>query len=407
MASRKISLLIPLALLAFVPLAAQTNTCETFNQTSGPFFQNRFDKTGHSTGAHADGQENDGKCSYTPVGGFPPCITQSQTSVGTPTMSDIGSLTGSGFHVGFNTLKDGNAVSTGGLPATSDGESAVAFTQCPVSDCSATIGMTGGGEGGGFSVQWPNSTIWSDTFYLKMNCGGILKGGGGTGCNGVKGGDKNQTHHVCEPIVADTAGIGFHHFTNPQTACVLFDLHDDGKPVCLSWPEPGSGLAWLALPGEDGVVRNGKQFFSNITLQEHHLVKNGDCGIFPCRNGFSALAEWDLPFKPYDGNSDMLIDQRDAIWPRLRLWIDDHCYLHPQEVCVSLPGELHRLDEFGVHNISLAYGYDPQNLDQWGNQFRLYTHINVEPPSEANPGSRQESKDGRLIYDVYLVEKQE
>ena len=173
------------------------------------------------------------------------------------------------------------------------------------------------------------------------------------------------------PIIFDTKGLaggGFMHgFSDPKRTCVMFDINADGKLKCLSWPKLSSGLGWLALPDAHGHVSNSKQLFGNLTPQPNYPSKNP--------NGFLALAEYDLPEK--GGNFDGVISNKDKVWNRLVLWIDKHCQLRPSEPCVARPEELHKLEEFGVTSISLMYSYDPLG-DQWGNLFKVFTHINVK-----------------------------
>ena len=64
------------------------------------------------------------------------------------------------------------------------------------------------------------------------------------------------------PIIIDPTGKGF-HFTDPSKQCVLFDILGNGKPQCVSWPEEGSGDAWLVLPNEHGEVLNVDQVFGD------------------------------------------------------------------------------------------------------------------------------------------------
>lgn len=110
------------------------------------------------------------------------------------------------------------------------------------------------------------------------------------------------------PIILDLNGRGF-DLTN--AACgVLFDITGSGNPVQVAWTALGADNAFLALPGPDGMVHNGKQLFGNYTPQP----PSDD------PNGFLALAVYDQPVN--GGNGDGIIDAHDAIWPSLRLWID-------------------------------------------------------------------------------------
>jgi hypothetical protein len=205
------------------------------------------------------------------------------------------------------------------------------------------------------------------------------------------------------PLIVDTNHTGF-HLTDPSKACVTFNL--TGNPVCYSWPEHGSGNAWLVHDDGSGVIDSGKQLFGNYTphADGDGLVKGRNA------NGFLALAWYDRPVQGGDGNA--IIDKRDKVWTKLKLWIDDHCYKTPDVPCTSLPGELHPLEEFGITSISLVYTGFNQYSDDFKNFFRFSSVLN--PDAETKPvnekgelccDQHQHSRDGRLTYDVWLRPK--
>jgi hypothetical protein len=154
----------------------------------------------------------------------------------------------------------------------------------------------------------------------------------------------------------------------------MFDISGTGYPIQMGWTAKDSDNEFLALPGTDGLVHNGKQLFGNFTFQPPSDV----------RNGFAALAVYDDPKN--GGNGDGIIDSRDAIFSSLRLWIDAN---HDG---VSQPGELHTLASMGVNSISLNYHADERH-DQYGNGFRYRAKV--------NPGEATDT--GRMAYDVFFV----
>jgi hypothetical protein len=160
-------------------------------------------------------------------------------------------------------------------------------------------------------------------------------------------------------------------------AGVMFDITGTRQPIQLVWTSAGSHDAFLALPGPDGLVHNGKELFGNFTPQpqsEHP-------------NGFLALAEFDKPAN--GGNGDGVIDDNDAAFSRLRLWIDEN----HDGVCQA--SELHTLPELGVLSLALKYS-ESRRTDGFGNQFRYKARVNPDP-------SNDESDVGRWAYDVFLT----
>jgi len=203
-----------------------------------------------------------------------------------------------------------------------------------------------------------------------------------TCCNG--GVTCATPHYQCDgsctcvyvsPIILDVANEGF-HLTSAQDG-VRFDIGGVGKKEQISWTDPNYHNAFLALDRNgDGVIDSGKELFGDFTQQ---LPSNDP-------NGFRALAWFDLPVN--GGNDDGIIDDRDAVWSKLRLWVDAN---HDG---VSQLNELHRLEEFRIHSIGLDYGKTTKR-DQFGNEFWYKGHININHDAEDDVH--------RVIYDVILM----
>jgi len=174
------------------------------------------------------------------------------------------------------------------------------------------------------------------------------------------------------PIIIDLNGGGF-HLTSAENG-VSFDISGTGIPIQMAWTASGTDNAFLALPGADSLVHDGKQLFGNFTPQP----------ASDNPNGFIALAVYDDPKNA--GNGDGIIDSRDAIFASLRLWIDAN---HDG---ISQPDELHTLPSLGVNSISLKYK-ESKKTDQYGNVFRYRARVNGN-----------ESQDvGQTAYDVFFV----
>ena len=204
------------------------------------------------------------------------------------------------------------------------------------------------------------------------------------------------------PLIVDTTNTGFKLSDPSKGEYVTFDIRGDGTLAKLSWPHHGSGNAWLTVDLDgDGVIENGKELFGNFSAYADHGVAN-----YPNPNGFNALSWYDQAAQGGDGN--LIIDKNDAVWSKLRLWIDGHCWKEPDVPCKSRPDELHDLESEGITSISLVWG-GSYKVDDVGNEFKFYTVLN--PEAETTPKNekgesccdlRQRSKDPRLIYDVYL-----
>jgi len=207
---------------------------------------------------------------------------------------------------------------------------------------------------GGDSCQrqsCPSGFVWSadQCACESQNCGTQCNGGG-------------------SPILIDTDGSGFHLTDVPNG--VLFNISGSGS-VWMAWTAAGSTNAFLFLDRNgNSIVDDGTELFGNYTPQP----------LTSRPNAYNALAIYDLPEN--GGNSDGIIDQNDAVYSALRLWIDIN---HDG---ISRPEELFTLPELGVHKISLRYRFSYRR-DRFGNQFRYRSRIDDDG--------------ARACYDVFFV----
>lgn len=176
------------------------------------------------------------------------------------------------------------------------------------------------------------------------------------------------------PIILDLSGHGF--FLTNAGGGVLFDITGSGHPIQMGWTAMGADNAFLALPGPDGLIHNGKELFGNFTPQPPSENPNG----------FAALAVYDDPKNGGNGNGE--IDPGDAVFSSLRLWID----ANHDGICQ--PEELHKLASLGLTSISLHYRED-KRTDQYGNMFRYRAQVD---PNQPDP-----EQVGRTAYDVFFV----
>lgn len=140
-----------------------------------------------------------------------------------------------------------------------------------------------------------------------------------------------------DPLVLDLNGDGVR--TTGSDRPVSFDLDADGTAESLTWldPESKDAFLWTDL-NHNNRIDDGSELFGVGTM-----LPSGR----RARHGFEALAMYDLP--AHGGDANGLIDDRDDIWPRLRLWRDDD---HDGQ-CDG--GERAPLAQYGVEEIRLSW----------------------------------------------------
>ncbi|WP_396103667.1 calcium-binding protein, partial [Cyanobium sp. Lug-B] len=117
-----------------------------------------------------------------------------------------------------------------------------------------------------------------------------------------------------------------------QSSEIHFDHDVNGFAERTGWVSPTDGLLVRDLDG-NGLIDHGGELFGN-----HTVLPNG----MKAANGFEAL-------KALDGNGDRWIDQLDAAWSTLKVWIDRNSN------AVSEQGEMVSLSEAGVRRLGVTY----------------------------------------------------
>jgi hypothetical protein len=154
---------------------------------------------------------------------------------------------------------------------------------------------------------------------------------------------------------------------------VVFDiLGKNADPVAhaknrISWFK-NKGLAFITLPNKKGQVKGIDELFGDNTF--------GPDGKF-AENGYAALAK-------YDDNKDHLIDAKDAVFSKLRIWVDGNLD------GVAQQRDLITMQQAGLTVIDLNYDKNYSETDVYGNEIK-YKSVAKTADGEM-----------RLVFDVWF-----
>ena len=192
-------------------------------------------------------------------------------------------------------------------------------------------------------------------------------------------GDRSCLHrfHTFSPIVFNLGGDAMVNTIDPEDSEVKFDLDANGLRERLGWVGKGAGLLALDLNG-NGKIDDGRELFGEATK----IAKTGE----RASDGYLALAQ-------YDSNADQMIDGKDAVFSKLKLWVDLN------QNGKSESHELKTMKELGIKAMAVSYkevAEDKQIQSKHGRE------ANIVKFESRYWGPKQCGIEGCASYDVFF-----
>ncbi len=128
-------------------------------------------------------------------------------------------------------------------------------------------------------------------------------------CNGGAWSEWDQTCYNSSPILIDLQDNRYGDELTSASQGVWFDINATGNLIRTAWTKPESRVGFLVLDrNSNGVIDDGSELFGNSTRKSDGSL---------AANGFDALQD-------LDRNGDQKIDSDDAVYSRLRMWVDSN-----------------------------------------------------------------------------------